>query len=130
MKVLKTLLLLLVLVFSIVGYSAVVLENVSITVGYKDTSLDKIRFPRMPQKYSVEPIRTSTGLIYVFFENYFTDVNILIYKEGEELLNDNYSKIASNMSLTFDLNLWGKGTYIVEITTNERGTILKQIEFD
>jgi len=80
MKVFKPLLLLLMLTFSTVGYS----ETASITVGYKDTTLDKVRFPRMPRKYSIGSLETSTGLVDVSFEGNFTNVYIYIYiRKGE-----------------------------------------------
>jgi len=32
--------------------------------------------------------------------------------------------------LTYDLNVWGKGTYIVEITVDDGVCISKQVEYD
>lgn len=129
MKVFRSLLLLL-LAFPIVGYSYANAGNASITVEYNDVSLKDIRFPRMPRKYSVESLKTSTGLVNVSFESDFTNVDIFIYKDGEELLNDNYPEIDSDMTLTYDLNTWGKGIYTVDITTGDGISISKQIEFD
>lgn len=108
-----------------VSYSETVEEDVEIIVGYKDTSLENIRFPRMPRK---EVTNTSSGIVKIVFENDINDVDIIIYKDGKDVKREIYSEIVLGTELIYNLNDWGEGIYIVKIVTNEY-SISRIIEF-
>lgn len=130
MNLFKTFFLLVALVFSMSSYSETAKGDVSIVVGRDDTTLDKIRLPRMPQYGNAEPLKTSSGFVCISFEGDFANVCVSLYKDDKKVLCENCSEVTSETVLTYDLSIYGTGIYTIEVTIMDGFTVLKQIAYE
>ena len=75
-----------------------------------------------------KPNRSSYRNYYVclLFKNNYTNVTILIKKDGEELICNKILCVTQNTYRKYDIKQYGSGTYTIIVFNNE-GTLLNEI---
>lgn len=85
---------------------------------------------RAPRKSTIgNSLYTTTGLIFVEFTADIENVSVSIYKENTEVITDYACNIYNGSIIPYDISLYGKGGYVVYITSTDKTLAYENVIF-